>query len=160
MGKFSLPAASETAGGVSFFDSVFPTSAEVYDPTTGKWSPTLPLLSGRRDHIATLLPNGKVLVAGGFNTSDTGPSTELFDPASAAATPPLLTLARLPGGALQITFRNPPGLSFTVLTTTNLALPLNDWPSAGDAMETLSGRYQFADTTEQSPQRFYRIGSR
>ena len=38
-----------------------------------------------------MLPTGKVLVAGGFNTSDTGPTTELFDPASVVATPALLT---------------------------------------------------------------------
>jgi hypothetical protein len=79
------------AGGVSYFDNVFPTTAELYNPATGKWTPTLPLVSGRRDHIAALLPNGKVLVAGGSNTSDTGPTAELFDPASVLPTPILLT---------------------------------------------------------------------
>src|SRR6267143_974733 len=39
--------------------------------------------SARRNHTATLLPNGKVLVAGGFDNSGNGlASAELYDPAS------------------------------------------------------------------------------
>jgi hypothetical protein len=147
------------AGGESFFGTVFPTSAEVYDPAAGKWSPTLPLLSGRSAHITVLLPNGKILVAGGLNTSDTGPNTELFDPASAVATPTLLTPPTQVAGAIEFRFRNTPGLSFTVLSTTNLAVPLNNWTSAGTALETSPGHYQFTDTTATDPQRFYRTRS-
>jgi hypothetical protein len=147
------------AGGESFFGGVFPTSAELYDPAAGRWLPTLPLVSGRTDHIATLLPNGKVLVAGGFNTSDTGPSTELFDPASAVATPALLAPSTQSAGAISFTFRNTPGLSFTVLAAANLDLPLNNWTSAGTAVETSPGHYFFTDTTLISPQRFYRTRS-
>jgi hypothetical protein len=147
------------AGGVSYFGGVFPTSAELYDPATGKWLPTLPLVSGHRDHIAALLPGGKVLLAGGFNTSDTGPTTELYDPASATATPTLLSLSKLAVGTIQFTFRNTPGLNFSVLTTTNLAVPVNEWTSAGAAAETSPGHYQFTDATPDSPQRFYGVRS-
>jgi hypothetical protein len=148
------------AGGVSFFNSVFPTSAEIFDPLTGTWRPTLPLTSGRTDHIAALLPDGKVLVAGGFNTSDTGPTTELFDPASAVATPFLLTQpGKLPGAALQFTFQNTPGLNFTVLSATNLAIRVTNWAGLGPAVETRPGHYQFTDATPGSPQRFYAVRS-
>jgi N-acetylneuraminic acid mutarotase len=44
--------------------------AEVYDPSRATWSETGSMLAGRADQIATLLPNGTVLVAGGDNASD------------------------------------------------------------------------------------------
>ena len=148
------------AGGTSYFGSVFPTSAELYDPVTGKWSQTLPLVSGRSDHLAALLPNGKVLIAGGFNTSDTGPSTELFDPASAVAVPFVLAQPmKLPTGAFLFSFRNTPGLTFTALSSTNLAIPVDAWTSAGVATEVSAGQYQFTDVTPNSPQRVYGVRS-
>jgi hypothetical protein len=120
----------------------------------------LPLVSGRRDHFAALLPNGKVLVAGGFNNADTGPSTELFDPASVVPTATLLTQpTRTATGAVQFTFRNTPGLGFTVLSTTNPAVPVDNWTSLGLAVEISPGHYQFTDPTPTSPQRFYRVRS-
>ena len=111
MARCWLPAAN------NYFGGVLPTTAEVYDPDTGKWSPTLPLVSGRRDHIAALLPNGKVLVAGGFNTSDTGPTDRAVRSRERGAAPFLLTQpTKLPTGAFQFTFRNTPGLSFRALS--------------------------------------------
>ena len=51
--------------------------------TSGTWTPTGSLNTARADFTATLLPNGKVLVAGGFDISFTASaSAELYDPAS------------------------------------------------------------------------------
>ena len=57
-------------------------SAELYDPATGSWSSTGSLAFSRYRYTATLLPNGKVLVAGGVcgcNPSYLS-SAELYDP--------------------------------------------------------------------------------
>jgi hypothetical protein len=59
-------------------------SAELYDPATGTWTATGSLSTARGRSTATLLPNGKVLVAGG-DIDHGGPvlaSAELYDPAS------------------------------------------------------------------------------
>src|ERR1039457_2483941 len=50
-------------------------------PATETWTPTHPMSTGRDGLTATLLPNGKVLVAGGWNGSYLT-SAELYDPAT------------------------------------------------------------------------------
>src|SRR5437868_2409740 len=65
-------------------------SAELYDPRTGRWTLTGAMASVRFGHTATLLRNGQVLVAGGCCTGRRGPglpstslsSAELYDPGS------------------------------------------------------------------------------
>jgi hypothetical protein len=57
-------------------------SAELYDPASGTWTATGSLGTARFRHTATLLPNGKILVAGGDNSSGDLSSAELYDPAS------------------------------------------------------------------------------
>ena len=58
-------------------------SAQVYDPATGTWTATGSLIGGRYVHTATLLPNGKVLVAGGVSSSTSAlASAEVYDPAT------------------------------------------------------------------------------
>jgi hypothetical protein len=54
-------------------------SAELYDPSTGKWTSTGSLNAGRYNHTATRLNNGEVLIAGGGARLA---STELYNPAT------------------------------------------------------------------------------
>ncbi|WP_342380414.1 kelch-like protein [Myxococcus stipitatus] len=55
-------------------------SAEVFDPETGTWSPTLPLATARHGHSAILLGSGKVLLVGGESEGGALVSAELYDP--------------------------------------------------------------------------------
>jgi hypothetical protein len=54
-------------------------SAELYNPSTGDWTPTGSMTTARASFVMALLSNGKVLAAGGdgFLTS-----TQLYDPAT------------------------------------------------------------------------------
>lgn len=60
-------------------------NAELYDPATGAWTTTGNLGTGRVYHTATMLPNGKVLVAGGMNIIGLS-SAELYNPDSGSWT--------------------------------------------------------------------------
>jgi N-acetylneuraminic acid mutarotase len=74
-------------GGINFYqDEKMSASTELYDPATGVWTGAGPLRLGRHSHTATLLDDGRVLVAGGYNPNvNTGiilSSVEIYDPAN------------------------------------------------------------------------------
>jgi hypothetical protein len=84
-----------------------------------------------------------------FSASVVGPS---------ATTPfQLSSPQRLGNGNFQFSFTNAPGVSFSVLTTTNVALPLNQWQVIGAPSESPAGQYQFIDTQATNAQRYYLI---
>jgi N-acetylneuraminic acid mutarotase len=57
-------------------------SAEIYDPAAGTWMVTGHMTTARYCHIAMLLPNGTVLVAGGGGPEELS-SAEIYDPVAA-----------------------------------------------------------------------------
>ena len=64
------------------------TDAELYDSFTGTFARTGDLNVRREAHTATLLANGKVLIAGGINEGDEAiESAELYDPKTGTFTP-------------------------------------------------------------------------
>jgi hypothetical protein len=64
-------------GGVNLAGLAAPlATAELFDPNTGTWSETGSMSEGRSDFTATLLDDGRVLIAGGGDNT-----AELYDPA-------------------------------------------------------------------------------
>src|SRR2546422_2586532 len=55
-------------------------TAEIFDPATRRFSPTGRLHLSRDDHQAVLLPDGSVLVAGGWTSGGVTNTTELYNP--------------------------------------------------------------------------------
>ena len=55
-------------------------SAELYDPASGTFTPTGSMTTPRVSFTATLLRDGRVLIAGGLNAGSVLASAELYDP--------------------------------------------------------------------------------
>ncbi len=74
------------AGGASV-DNVALSSAEIYDPSTGNFTPTSNTMEvGRQDAQGVLLADGRVLIAGGTN-GDEQASADIFDPGTGLFSP-------------------------------------------------------------------------
>jgi DNA-binding beta-propeller fold protein YncE len=98
------------------------------------------------------------------STSRTANITLLGQPIAITQTvlapPMLIGPMLLEDGTFQLSFsNNDPGVSFTVLTTTNPSLPLADWTVAGPATNIAPGLFQFSTTSTNNPQGYYRVRS-
>jgi hypothetical protein len=73
--------------------------------------------------------------------------------------PPYLILpGRLANGSFQFAFTNSSGALFTVVASTNLALPLSNWTTLGGITEIAPGQFQFTDPQATNfARRFYRV---
>jgi hypothetical protein len=117
------------------------TSAEIYDPVTHASTTIGGMSAARVDFTGTLLPNGKVLITGGFNDTTNLATAELFDPATNLFTllDTHMTVARaehaatlLPNGTVLITGGN------SSATTTEASAELFD-PSTNSLLSTDGG---------------------
>lgn len=140
------------AGGLQPYSGGTPgfamTTAGIYDPSIGQWSLTGSLNVGRFHSTLTLLPNGKVLAAGGRTTSldptSSLASAELYDPATGqwTLTGPmdtprqLHTASLLPNGRVLVTggryIENGLGDIVDTATTEIYDPATGQWASAGE----------------------------
>jgi DNA-binding beta-propeller fold protein YncE len=76
-------------------------------------------------------------------------------------TPPNLTGVQARGdGTIQFSFTNNPSASFTVLSTTNISLPLANWTVVASATNISSDLFQFtSQPTTNDQQRYYTVRS-
>jgi hypothetical protein len=97
---------------------------------------------------------------GPVTDGDWGPVFMVDNMAVTPAPPPIVPrqATRLGNGTFQCTFTNTPGTTFTMLGSTNLALPLTNWYAVGSVTEISSGIYQFTDQQATNrPRCFYRV---
>jgi hypothetical protein len=62
-------------------------TAEMFDPAAGSFAPTGDLSVWRDDHSAIALPDGRVMLIGGWSTAGLLDSTDVFDPARGTFAP-------------------------------------------------------------------------
>jgi hypothetical protein len=86
-GKVLLAGGSDGALGNNTPAATIYANADLFDPSTGQFTATTGMLTAERDFVtANLLGSGKVLLAGGVNTTMTLGSADLFDPSSQSFT--------------------------------------------------------------------------
>jgi hypothetical protein len=73
--------------------------------------------------------------------------------------PELTGLTLLGNGALQFAFTNVAGASFTVVGTTNIVLPINEWEVIGPVIEVAPGQFSFTGPAPTGSNQFYRVRS-
>ena len=69
-------------GGIYYPFNDVTNSVELYNPSTRVWTLTSNMNIGRVAHTASLLTDGKVLIAGGVNKNGILNTAELYDPST------------------------------------------------------------------------------
>ncbi len=126
-------------------------SAEIYYPATGAWEQTSPMISARDSHVSLLLPDGTVLVAGGYANGSYLSSAEVYvstsqtwqSVGSMITARALAAATLLPDGRVLITG----GVNASgALKSTEIYDPKTRTFQAGGGPNMLSARYSHSAT--------------
>jgi hypothetical protein len=144
------------------FDIVSPQA----DPATG--FRRVPQLGNAQERLMAILTNlpaatyywSVQAIDTGFAGSPFAPESSFTVTGAMSATQPLLTgVTMLPNGAFQFSFTNQ-GSSFTVLSATDVSLPLSNWTVVGSPSNVAPGVFQFTTSpAANDAQRFFRVRS-
>jgi hypothetical protein len=137
-------------------------SAEIYDPVSMTWMNTASLNTARYDHTATLLPNGQVLVAGGYGPNGVLSSTELY---GSAINPPfqITSVVRTNANNLLITWTTSGTTNYVQVSAGAVASP--SFPTNGlreltsIIVTSPTASFLDVDALTNGPTRYYRIRS-
>jgi hypothetical protein len=119
----------------------------------GTWPTETLRFSSAQGFDKVVVHYDKAPVTGG----DFGPIF-MADNMTVTPVPPPIVLDRaalLADGTFQLAFTNSPGRSFSVMCSTNLALPLTNWYALGAVTEISAGSYQFTDLNAPSRKKCY-----
>ncbi len=103
--------------------------------------------------------------AGGISPLDLNVCHDEYKPLASFLIPaasPAFTLGGVntDGSGFHLSFSNVPGTHFTVLSSTNLTLPLSNWMVVGSVPEISPGLFQFTDSgATNRPRVFYQVRS-
>lgn len=117
-----------------------------------------PVIDAGNDSVTNFLTYDQRLsprLSGGH--VDIGALERQFSPP--AGEPPVLKTVRRLANEFQIAFTSAANADFTVLTSTNLAMPFSNWTTLGNVTEISSGQYLFTDSSATNHAQFYRVVS-
>ncbi|BDA45941.1 probable Kelch-like protein 17 [Coccomyxa sp. Obi] len=125
--------------GASGLKTVYFNSSEIYDPMTGNWTSTGSMSTSRSNFQMVLLPDGKVLAAGGI-PNDTVPvqslsSLEIYDPATGLWT---ATGSMLSG---RVQFQLVRLLSGNVLAASGVEFPATSYLNSTEVYDYSTGTW-------------------
>jgi IPT/TIG domain/Kelch motif/Galactose oxidase, central domain len=149
-------------------------STEIYQPSTNTWTPGPNLNTGRAYHTATLLPNGQVLVAGGYDggalataelyssgtTSPPAPAVTGVTPASgpaAGGTAVTVTGSNLAGGSVAFGTTAATGVSCAASSCTATSpagtgtVNVTVTTSGGTSAASSAGQFSYAAAPPPAP---------
>ncbi len=137
-------------------------------PTTGNLSGQFAVVVGSPWLTITGVTNGVVSYAFTANANAASRTAHItllgqsiaITQAAPAAAPVLSAPVWLPGGVFQFGFTGTAGASYTVLFSTNVALPFSAWMVAGTVTNTTPGQFQFTTTPSSNyPAGFYHVAT-
>jgi DNA-binding beta-propeller fold protein YncE len=153
------PRVEPTTAGTDALPVVLPATANLGGPFAPSSNQSWLTITSTSNGVVSFSFTANTGPARTANITLLGQTIPVTQAAAIICTPPTLTGIQMLGwGICQFCFTNTPGACFTVVSTTNLLLPLSNWTAVGNPVETPPGMYQFtSQPTTNDSQIFYGV---